>query len=203
MFRFLTLRFFPLTLLGRKNPVQTVVSPMNAIAIIFLALLFSLAPTPGWSIETAPRISDREIIERLTRLEEGQKALLQRFDALDKRIDGLDKRIDSLEKRIDEVNRSLGQRIDSLDQRINSLTQRIDEMNRSLGQIMMWGFGVLFSGMLVLVGFILWDRRSALAPAVRQMEGLKEREERLEAALREYARNTPELAEALRKLGLL
>ncbi|MBI3245903.1 MAG: hypothetical protein HYZ50_05295 [Deltaproteobacteria bacterium] len=175
---------------------------MNVLIITIFALLLGLVPTPGWSIETAPRISDREIIERLTRLEEGQKALLQRFDALDKRIDGLDKRIDSLEKRIDgldkridEVNRSLGQRIDSL-------SQRIEEVNRSLGQIMLWGFGVLFSGMLALVGFILWDRRSALAPAVRQMESLKEREERLEAALREYARNTPELAEALRKLGL-
>ena len=57
--------------------------------------------------------------------------------------------------------------------------------------------------MLALVGFVLWDRCSALTPAIRQMEGIKEREERLEAALKEYALKSPELAEVLKKMGLL
>ena len=45
------------------------------------------------AVETAPRISDREIVERLTRLEEGQKSLERRIDSLDK---GLNNRIDDL-----------------------------------------------------------------------------------------------------------
>ncbi|MBI3248900.1 MAG: hypothetical protein HYZ50_20555 [Deltaproteobacteria bacterium] len=159
---------------------------MKAVVIGLFALLFNLAPTPGWSVETAPRISDREIVERLTRLEEGQKALAQRIDNVER----------SLGQRIDNVERSLGQRIDNVER---SLGQRIDELR----VIMLWGFGVMFSGMFALVGFVLWDRRSPLAPAVRQVEGLKEREDRLEAALREYARTAPELADVLRKLGLL
>lgn len=61
----------------------------------------------------------------------------------------------------------------------------------------------MFAGMFALVGFVIWDRRSVLAPAVRQMEGLREREEKLEAALKEYARKAPELAESLKKMGLL
>ena len=47
----------------------------------------------SWGYETAPRISDREIVERLTKLEEGQKAILReidnRFESIDKRFDQL------------------------------------------------------------------------------------------------------------------
>lgn len=36
----------------------------------------------SFAVEIAPRISDREIVERLTRLEEGQKSIDARFDDL-------------------------------------------------------------------------------------------------------------------------
>jgi len=52
-----------------------------------------IMPSPLFAFETAPRISDREIVERLTRLEEGQKSLERRIDNLDK---GLNNRIDDL-----------------------------------------------------------------------------------------------------------
>jgi DNA repair exonuclease SbcCD ATPase subunit len=159
-----------------------------------------ICPSPVLSVDVAPRITDREIVERLTRLEEGQKALAQRIDDTNSRLDdgfkALNQRIDDTNRRLEEGFKSLSQRIEAGD---SSLNRRIDELR----DLLLWGFGVLFSGMLALVGFVLWDRRTALAPAVRQMEGLKEREERLEAALREYASKSPELAEALKKMGLL
>ena len=142
----------------------------------FLAVGFP--PSRGLSVETAPRITDREIVEKLTRLEEGQKALGQR--------------IDDTNRRLEEGYKALGQRIDDTN-------RRIDELRQTL----LRGLGVMFAGMFALVGFVIWDRRSALAPAVRQMEGLREREEKLEAALREYAHKAPELAESLKKMGLL
>ena len=52
-----------------------------------------IIPSLLFAFETAPRISDREIVERLTRLEEGQKSLERRIDNLDK---GLNNRIDDL-----------------------------------------------------------------------------------------------------------
>ena len=54
-----------------------------------------------------------------------------------------------------------------------------------------------------MIGFVIWDRRTALAPAIRKNRELEEREERLEKALREYARKEPALAEALRNVGLM
>ena len=51
--------------------------------IIFAGLMtILLVPMVAAAVEKAPRITDREIVERLTRLEEGQKALNKRFDDL-------------------------------------------------------------------------------------------------------------------------
>lgn len=153
---------------------------MRVKVILVLGCLLTLFffPSPSFSVDVAPRITDREIVERLTRLEEGQKASAQRLD---------------------DTNRRMEEGFKSLNQRIDDTNHRIDELRETL----LWSSGVLCSGMLALVGFVLWDRRSALAPAVRQMEMLREREEKLEAALREYALKSPELAESLKKMGLL
>ena len=58
-------------------------------------------------------------------------------------------------------------------------------------------------GMFALVGFVLWDRRTALAPTMNQVEDLRRRERDIEDVLRKYASREPELAEILRSLGLL
>ena len=171
---------------------------MRVKILLLLGSFFtaSLFPSLVFSVDVAPRITDREIVERLTRLEEGQKSLAQRIDDTNRHLDdgfkALNQRIDDTNRRFDDTNR----RIDELKQ---DLTQRIDELR----QILLWGIGIVFAGMVSLVGFVLWDRRSVLTPAVRQMDDLREREEKLEAALREYASKSPELAESLKKMGLL
>ena len=53
-----------------------------------------------WGVEPAPRITDREIVERLTRLEEGQKAILREMD---KRFESMDRRFESMDKRFDQL----------------------------------------------------------------------------------------------------
>ena len=123
-------------------------------------------------------ISGREIVERLTRLEEGHRRL-------EERIDGMNQRIDDMNQRISDMSRNLGRRVDEL------------------RQLLLWGFGILLAGMFTLIGFVLWDRRSALPPAIRRFDELKEREERLESALKAYAVGSPDLAKALKQVGLL
>ena len=76
-------------------------------------------------------------------------------------------RLEEGQKRLEEGQRQLGQRLDEL------------------REFLLWGFGGTFAVIFALVGFVLWDRRTALAPAVRLIEELQERERRLEAALRE------------------
>jgi len=98
--------------------------------------------------------------------------------------------------RLEEGQRSVEKRLDDLRADMN---RRFDEQR----DFIIWGFGVTFAGMFTLIGFVLWDRRTALAPAIRRSDELHDREQRLEAALRDYATRTPDLAESLRKAGLL
>ncbi len=133
--------------------------------IVVLFILMSVSVSNA--VETAERISDREIIEGLTTLREGQKAMNQRFD----------------------------------------------DMNSSINHMrdfMTWGFGVIFVSISSLAGFVLWDRRSALAPAIRKSKELEEREDAFEcwqknvnAALRKLAGVDVKVAEALRQYNLL
>ena len=50
---------------------------MKNLSTFLLPIVFALilCNNPSFAIETAPHISDREIVERLTRLEEGQGSL--------------------------------------------------------------------------------------------------------------------------------
>lgn len=74
---------------------------MRNVIITICLIAGMLSPSLLFAIETAPRISDREIVERLTRLEEGQKSLERRFDdlrsELNSRFEAIDKRFDILQ----------------------------------------------------------------------------------------------------------
>ena len=52
------------------------------LRIVFVMCLTGMFLRPSFinAFEVAPRISDREIVERLTRLEEGQRNIEKRFD---------------------------------------------------------------------------------------------------------------------------
>ena len=60
----------------------------NSLIIIPVLITVLMIPSFLLAVETAPRISDREIVERLTRLEEGQKNLEKRIDDLRSEMNG-------------------------------------------------------------------------------------------------------------------
>ena len=97
-------------------------------------LFFCLSTLPVYAVDVATRISDVEIIERLTRLEEGQKRLDDSIKTLDI----------NLNKRIDDLNKRMDNRIDDLRSEMNS---RFDTLQ--------WMFGVFITVALLIFGFIL------------------------------------------------
>ncbi len=94
--------------------------------------------------------------------------------------------------RLEEGLKAVNQRIDGLEKSVN---QRIDDLRDLIY--------VVIAGMIALVGFVIWDRRTALAPAIRKYRELEEREEKIERALKELATKDPKVAEALKHVGLL
>ena len=155
---------------------------MKKFAIIFFIMICTcilLSPLSGYAVETSPRISDREIIESLTRLEEGVK--------VNKEMIGL-----------------LRNDIGSLRSEMMALRSEMMALRSEILGFMKWGFGLLFTGMLILVGFILWDRRSTLKPVKDELDELERRKvDRLIAAMKKLSEDDSRIAQVLRSVGLL
>lgn len=137
--------------------------------------------------------SIHQIAQTLIRIEENQKSLQRQIDDNYKHLQRqIDDNYKHLQRQIDDNQKSLQQQINNLQQQINEL--RAD---------MKWGFGIMWMGMFALMGFILWDRRTALLPTIHQLRDLEQREEKVEKVLREYAEKESKLAPVMRAAGLL
>ena len=135
-----------------------------------------LAPMLSYAVEASSKISDREIIESLVRLEEGIKA----------NAEGI------------KTNREM---IVSLR---NDIYLGMKSLRNEILGFMKWGFGLLFTGMLILVGFILWDRRSTLTPVKDDLDKLERRKvDRLIMAMKKLSEDDSRIAQVLRSVGLL
>ncbi|MEJ5299692.1 MAG: hypothetical protein WHS38_01750 [Thermodesulforhabdaceae bacterium] len=111
-------------------------------------------------------------------------------------------RLIKLETKVEEGFKAVNQRIDALEKRIDALDKRIDALDKRIDGLQGLMY-VVISGIFILIGFVIWDRRTALAPAIRKNKELEDREEKLEKALKELAKKDPTVAEVLRNVGLL
>lgn len=120
------------------------------------------------------------------------RQILEKLEKIETKINDMNVRIARVETKVEEGQKSLQQQINGLDKRIDNVWN-----------LLLWGFGIIFTGIFALIGFVLWDRRTALAPAVRKMEALEERERSLEKALKEFSQKEPKLVEAFKHAGIL
>ncbi len=98
--------------------------------------------------------------------------------------------------RLEEGQKYLQKQIDDL----KKDTQRqFDELRTFL----YWGFGILFGGMGILIGFVIWDRRTAVGPVAKKLREIEEKEEKIERVIKELARKDPEIKEIAKKEGLI
>ena len=75
--------------------------------------------------------------------------------------------------------------------KIEAVNQRLDNLQTFL----YWGFGLLFSFMVFMLGFILWDRRTTLAP-------VKSEQDKIIEVLKEMSKKDSNIREALKKVAL-
>ena len=197
-----------------------------------LILTFSLFLSTALAYTTAPRISDREIIQSLTELKAGQKALNQRIDDVNLRINDLENELrtgqKALNQRINDLDKKLDQRINDLDKKF---TQRINDLDKKLSQRiddLIWFGGVMGGGIFMLItalfGYIVWDRRTMMKPMQEKLENLEHEKLRhleqvvdqhiglqqnkgllhnIHAALKDMAKHDPAVADILKEHSLL
>jgi len=94
------------------------------------------------------------------------------------------------------------ERLIRLDVKVEEGQKALQNQIDNLQTFLLWGFGILFGGMGVLIGFVIWDRRTAVEPVVRKSRELEEKEEKVVKVLKEYSRFEPKLAEILKALNL-
>ncbi len=159
---------------------------------IYMLLFLLSFSNSAFAVDIAPRISDREIVEKLVILESGQAVL-------DQRITGLDQRITDLRSEMKTGQDALG--------------KRIDDMHSTLLAM----FAAMMTLIVALFAYIAWDRRTMLKPVVERLDHL-EREVmrdldlgnkdgsvliRLVQAMRALAKDDEKVAAVLRSFSLL
>ena len=94
--------------------------------------------------------------------------------------------------------------------KVGQLEVKLDEYQKqtqrqfdNLQTFLYWGFGILISFMGFLLGFVLWDRRTTLAPVTRETDEIKRQENKILDVLREYSEKVPELRQLLKNAGIL
>lgn len=92
-------------------------------------------------------------------------------------------------------------KISTLDARISALDARMEvkfeNQQRQLDDIktlFYWGFGILITLFIFMFGYMIWDRRTAMKPALEQASKAEENSRNLMAMLREYSKKHPDLA---------
>jgi len=153
------------------------------ILVLFIILWGMPAIVSG--IEVAPRITDKEIIERLTRLEEGQKSILREMD---KRFEAIDRRFETIDKRFEAIDR-----------RFEAIDRRFDQLNNLIIGII----GAFSAIVAVTIGFAIWDRRSMIRPFEDKVEELRKTDQKFLEILKTLAREDKKLAEVLKSFGIL
>ena len=158
--------------------------------LFFILILFNIALISKAKETVVPyTLEDRD---RLIRVEAEQKSLRNemislrnemnaRFESIDKRFESMDKRFESMDKRFESMERQFA----------------------DLKTFLYWGFGVLFTFMAALMGFVLWDRRTVLAPVQKKTEMVEKNNEKIIEALQTLAKNDTKLAGILRSVGIL
>ena len=115
-------------------------------------LWFALTVPTVFAVERAPRISDREIIEGLSELRAGQKALQQQ---------------------INDLKESMQQQMGSMQQQINDLKE---STNRRF-DVLQWMFGVFITLALAILSAlwrILWHQQRRLSVIEASLETQKD-----------------------------
>jgi uncharacterized protein YlxW (UPF0749 family) len=126
--------------------------------------------------------------------------------------------LDDREKliQIEEKLNSTNERINSTNERINSTNERITSLEKQMNikfesqqnqiddlKIMFrWGFSILITLMLFILGYIIWDRRTALNPIRERVEQEKIEVEKIKAVLKEMGESDQKIAEILKRTAM-
>jgi len=103
------------------------------------------------------------------------------------------------EAKISALEVKMDMKFENIDKQFMYQQKQIDDIKT----LFYWGFGILISLFLFMLGYMIWDRRTAMQPALLQASKAEENSRNLITTLREYSKKHADLAEILRTHGIL
>ena len=103
-----------------------------------------------------------------------------------------EERIEALETKMEALETKMDIKFESQQQQINDLKT-----------MFFWGFGIMITLMIFMLGYTIYDRRTAMHPIREKADRTENNLQSLIRALREKAQNDDQLAQILRSHGLL
>ena len=159
--------------------------------------------------------TNEEILKKLDKIEHNQELLKQemklRFEAVDKRFEAIDKRFEMMNenfnKRFEDMNNNFNKRFEAVDKRFEEMNDNFNKRFEMLTNFMM----ALTAGIFGLIGFMMWDRRTVVEKAKREIENSesfnkkanKDYVDRLIKAMNELLAKDEMAKEVFRKYGLV
>jgi len=108
-------------------------------------------------------------------------------------------RLIRMEATLQEFMKRVDERFEQVDKRFEQVDKRFEDMFTYI-----WIIAVIFGSLVaVTIGFAVWDRKTAIEPAIREIRKTDKKYDELKTALKKYAEGEPKLAEILKTMGLL
>ena len=97
-------------------------------------------------------------------------------------------------------------KIETLEAKINALEANMNVKFEAVNariDYLFWLQGVIVALILFMLGYMIWDRRTALQPALEKASDADAKTTSLIRSLRDYSKKHPDLAEILKTHGIL
>ncbi len=167
---------------------------------IFLLLIFITT--------LSANTTNEEILKKLDQIQHNQELIKQEMKL---RFEAIDKRFEAIDKRFEMMNENMNKRFEAIDKRFEAVDKRFEDMNQRFETLTNF-LTALTAGIFGLIGFMMWDRRTIIERAKKEMENSdsfakkadKEYVERLIKAMNELLTLKDKTAEnVFKKYGLL
>ncbi len=107
---------------------------------------------------------------------------------MDAKIEGLENKMDA---KIEGLRAEMDDKFEAVYSKLDANSQRISDQQT----LLYWGFGILFSMMLFMLGYNIWDRRTMMTP-------MKERQDKIIQILKMADEDNISFREALKRASL-
>lgn len=122
------------------------------------------------------------------------------------RIARTEMKIEALEANINVRFEAVNGKFEAVNGKFESVNGRFEALESKMDtkfEVVFWILGVMMALILFILGYTIWDRRTALRPALEKASHADETSSKAITILRELAQKYPEIAEKLKMHGLL